>query len=220
MAFSQELWRSIEPIYAAILRHPFVRGLTDGSLPRESFQFYAVQDALYLREFARALSLVAARAPEDSWIIMFNEHAAGALKVERALHESFFKEFGLTPDAVAATPMAPTNLAYTSYLLAVAYGAPYHEAMAAVLPCYWIYWEVGRELERAGSPDPLYTRWIGTYASDEFGDVVRAVIDATNRVAVRLSAAERHAMIRHFVTTSRYEWMFWEMGYRREAWPL
>jgi len=51
-------------------------------------------------------------------------------------------------------------------------------------------------------------------------DVVRAVIDATNRVAVRLSAAERHAMIRHFVTTSRYEWMFWEMGYRREAWPL
>src|SRR5206468_10812598 len=90
----------------------------------------------------------------------------------------------------------------------------------AVLPCYWIYWEVGRELERAGSPDPLYTRWIGTYASDEFGDVVRAVIDATNRVAVRLSAAERHAMIRHFVTTSRYEWMLWEMGYGREAWPL
>src|SRR5213596_314500 len=133
MAFTDELWRGIEPIYAAILRHPFVRGLTDGSLPRESFQFYAVQDALYLREFARALSLVAARAPEDSWIIMFNEHAAGALKVERALHESFFKEFGMTPDAVAATPMAPTNLAYTSYLLAVAYGAPYHEAMAAVL---------------------------------------------------------------------------------------
>src|SRR5207249_503168 len=83
--------------------------------------FYAVQDALYLREFARALSLAAARAPEDDWIIMFNEHAAGALKVERALHETFFKEFGLTPDAVAATPMAPTNLAYTSYLLAIAY---------------------------------------------------------------------------------------------------
>src|SRR5256884_9153062 len=103
MAFTDELWRGIEPIYAAILRHPFVRGLTDGSLPRESFQFYAVQDALYLREFARALSLAAARAPEDSWIIMFNEHAAGALNDERALHQSFFKELRLTPDAVAAT---------------------------------------------------------------------------------------------------------------------
>src|SRR5262249_20532100 len=133
MAFTDELWRSIEPIYAAILRHPFLRGLTDGSLPRESFKFYAVQDALYLREFARALSLAGARAPKDDWIIMFNEHAAGALKVERSLHESFFQEFGLGVEAVAATPLSPTNLAYTSYLLAVAYGAPFHEAMAALL---------------------------------------------------------------------------------------
>src|SRR5438046_10564188 len=128
MAFTDELWRGIEPIYAAILRHPFLRGLTDGSLPRESFQFYAVQDALYLRDFARALSLAAARAPADEWIIMFNEHAAGALRVERALHASFFAEWGLTPDAVAATPLAPTNLAYTSYLLAVAHAPPWPEA--------------------------------------------------------------------------------------------
>jgi thiaminase/transcriptional activator TenA len=87
MTFTDELWQSIEIIYASILRHPFLRELTDGSLPREGFRFYAVQDALYLRAFARALSIVAARAPEDDWIIMFNEHAAGALRVERALHE-------------------------------------------------------------------------------------------------------------------------------------
>src|SRR5438128_1875769 len=220
MAFTEELWRGIEPIYAAILRHPFVRGLTDGSLPRPAFQFYAVQDALYLREFARALSLAGARAPEDAWIIMFNEHAAGALRVERSLHESFFKEFGLTAADVAATPLAPTNLAYCSYLLATAYGSPFHEAVAALLPCYWIYWEVGKELERIGSSDPLYARWIGTYASEEFGSVVRAVLTATDTVAARLPDAERDTMRRHFVTTSRYEWMFWEMGYRREAWPV
>ena len=220
MTFTTELWTSIAPTYAAILRHPFLTGLTDGSLPRASFQFYAVQDALYLREFARALSIAAAHAPEDDWIIMFNEHAAGALRVERALHESFFREFGLGPGDVAATPLAPTNLAYTSYLLAVAYAAPFHEAVAALLPCYWIYWEVGKELERLGSPDPLYARWIGTYASKEFGGLVMAVLDATNQTAKRLQSAEREAMRRHFVTTSRYEWMFWEMGYRREAWPV
>jgi thiaminase/transcriptional activator TenA len=219
MAFTQELWKSIGPIYAAILRHPFVRGLTDGSLPRESFKFYAVQDALYLREFARALSLTAARAPQDEWIIMFNEHAAGALKVERSLHESFFQDFGLTREAVASTPLAPTNLAYTSYLLAVAYGSPFHEALAALLPCYWIYWEVGKELERAGSADPLYKRWIGTYASEEFGSVVRAVLSATDQVGAALRPPEREAMKAHFVATSRYEWMFWDMGLRREAWP-
>src|SRR5713226_10354791 len=94
--FTGELWQAIAPIWTAILRHPFVRGLTDGSLPRESFRFYTVQDALYLRDFARALSLAAARAPREEWIIMFNDHAAGALRVERTLHESFFKEFGLS----------------------------------------------------------------------------------------------------------------------------
>jgi thiaminase/transcriptional activator TenA len=220
MAFTSDLWGSIADIYGAILRHPFLRGLTDGSLPRESFRFYAVQDALYLRDFARALSLAGARAPEDEWIIMFNEHAAGALRVERALHESFFAEFGLSPAEVAGTPLAPTNQAYTSYLLAVAYGAPFAEALAALLPCYWIYWEVGKHLERAGSPDPLYGRWIATYASEEFGGVVRAVLEATDRTAAAAGPREREAMRRHFVTTSRYEWMFWEMGHRREGWPV
>src|SRR3989441_788368 len=180
--------------------------------------FNAAQDALYLHEFARALSLAGARAPKDDWIIMFNEHAAGALKVERSLHESFFQEFGLTPKAVASTPLAPTNLAYTSYLLSVAYGAPFHEALAALLPCYWIYWEVGKELERAGSADPLYKRWIGTYASEEFGTVVRAVLSATDRIAERLTTPDLDTMRAHFLATSRYEWMFWEMGLRREEW--
>jgi thiaminase/transcriptional activator TenA len=220
MTFTAELWKAAAPIYDAILRHPFLVGLTDGSLPRESFRFYAVQDALYLRAFARALSLAAARAPRDEWIIMFNEHAAGALKVERELHEGFFVDFGLTPDAVDATPLAPTNVAYTSYLLAVAYGSRFHEAVAALLPCYWIYWEVGKQLERRGSPDALYARWIGTYASEEFGSVVRAVLECTDTVAAALAPAERDAMAGHFVTTSRYEWMFWDMGHRREAWPV
>ena len=220
MSFTAALWTAMTPIYGAILRHPFLAGLTDGSLPRERFRFYVVQDALYLREFARALSLAAARAPQDDWIVMFNEHAAGALRVERALHEGFFEDFGLSADEVAATPPAPTNLAYTSYLLAVAYGAPFHEALAALLPCYWIYWEVGKQLERAGSPDPLYARWIATYASEEFGGVVRAVLAATEAVAAQRSSVERETIRRHVLTTSRYEWMFWDMGWRLEAWPV
>ena len=220
MSTTGALWRAIEPIYTAILAHPFLRGLTDGSLPPETFRFYAVQDALYLRDFARALSLAAAHAPREEWIIMLNEHAAGALTVERTLHESFFAGWGLSPEAVAATPLAPTNLAYTTYLLAVAYGRPFHEAIAALLPCYWIYWEVGKTLERAGSRDPLYARWIGTYASEEFGAVVRAVLACTDTLAAGLGDDDRAAMHRHFVTTSRYEWMFWDMGWRRETWPV
>jgi len=218
--FTRHLWETIGPIYQAILAHPFIGGLTDGSLPEESFRFYAVQDALYLRDFARALSLAAAKAPNEDWIITFNQHAAGALQVERALHESFFREFGLTEQQVRATPLAPTNLAYTSYLLAVAYGGPIHEAVAALLPCYWIYWEVGKALTRQGSPNPLYQRWIATYGADEFGALVAAVLGLTEELAAPLPPAAREAMTRHFVTTSRYEWLFWNMGYHREQWPV
>ena len=75
---------------------------------------------------------------------------------------------------------APANLAYVSYLLAATSTGSYAEGVGAVLPCYWIYWEVGKELVRRGSPDPRYQKWIDTYGGEEFGDVVRAVIDVTD----------------------------------------
>ena len=219
-SFSNRLWSGIKPTYAAILEHPFVTGLRDGSLERDSFEFYVIQDAHYLREYARALSVASARAPAEPDIQMFAEHAAGAIAVERELHETFFAEFGLSEEDVAATPMAPTNLAYTSYLLATAYGGSFSEALGALLPCYWIYQEVGKELLASGSPDPLYSRWIETYGGEEFAQVVQAVLDLTDRIGPELSAAERERMAAHFATTSRYEWMFWDMGLRRERWPI
>jgi thiaminase/transcriptional activator TenA len=218
--FSQSLWSEIEEVYAAILEHPFIAGLTDGSLEREAFRFYVIQDAHYLREYARALSVAGARAPSESDIAMFAQHAAGAIAVERSLHESFFGDFELSGEQITATPMAPTNVAYTSYLLAVAYGGSFPEALGAVLPCYWIYWEVGKTLVRQGSPDPLYRRWIETYAGEEFAAVVRAVLALTDRIGPQLSAVERERVAERFRTTSRYEWMFWEMGYRQEQWPI
>jgi thiaminase/transcriptional activator TenA len=218
--FTDRLWSEIESIFAAILAHPFITGLTSGQLDRDRFLFYVVQDALYLREFARALSVAAAKAPREDWIILLDDHAAGALRVERALHEGFFREVGLTEEAVASIPMAPTNVAYTSYLLAVAYGRPFPEVIAALLPCYWIYWEVGKALQARGSPDPLFQRWIETYAAEQFGALVRAVLDVTDELAQAASPGMQEAMRRHFITTARYEWMFWEMGYRKESWPV
>jgi len=218
--FSAELWSGIEPTYRAILGHPFIAGLTDGSLERESFSFYVVQDAHYLRDYARALSVAAARAPEEADIQMFAEHAAGAIVVERSLHEGFFREFGVSAADLASTPMAPTTLAYTSYLLATAYGGSFPELLGAVLPCYWIYQRVGTELLEQGSPDPLYQRWIDTYGGEEFAEVVRQVLALTDRIGPELAAAERRRVARHFAVTARYEWMFWEMGYRRERWPV
>ena len=220
MTLTDELWQSIGPTYDAILEHAFIRGLTDGSLAPSAFAFYLRQDALYLSRYAQALAVLGGRAPDSQDTAMFARHAAGAIDVERALHESLLPELGIDASSIAATELAPTNLAYTSYLLAVVHGGSYAEGVAAVLPCYWIYWEVGKELVKHGSPDTRFQRWIDTYGGDEFGAVVQEVLDATDRLDANVTEAERERMLRHFQATARYEWMFWDMGFREEQWPV
>jgi thiaminase/transcriptional activator TenA len=219
-SFTGELWDSIADVYSAILAHPFIKGLTDGMLPAESFAFFVMQDGLYLKQYASALAAVASRAPESAAMRMFARHAADAVTVEQELHSELLPALGISAAEAAAAEPAPTNLAYTSYLLATIRGGTYAEGIGAVLPCYWIYWEVGKELVRLGSPDSRYQRWINTYGGDEFGAVVRDVITEANSVGTLLSESERALVRRHFRTTSRYEWMFWDMGYRRESWPI
>ena len=91
----------------------------------------------------------------------------------------------------------PTTLAYTSYLLRSCHQGSFAEGLAAVLPCYWIYAEVGTALLARGSPDPLYARWIATYGGEEFGRIVADVLAVVDRVGERQRrGAGRHARAR------------------------
>ena len=219
-SFSAELWQGAAGIYDAILAHPFLTGLTDGSLPHDAFAFYVVQDAIYLQGYAQALAAVASRAATPAQTEMFARHAADAIAVEKTLHGSLLADLGIDPVSARQAEPAPANLAYTSYLLATVSTGSYAEGVGAVLPCYWIYAEVGRELLRRGSPDRRYQQWIDTYGSEEFGAVVQQVIDVVDELGPGLGTPERDRVHRHFRTTSRYEWMFWDMGYRQETWPV
>lgn len=215
-----DLWNDITGIYAAILEHPFVTGLTDGTLPEEAFGYFVVQDALYLRDYAKTLAIVAGKAPEVAGTELFARHAAEIITVERGLHDSLMGELGLDPAAAEQEQPAPTTLAYTSYLLATALSGSYAEGVGVVLPCYWIYYEVGRELVRHGSPNPRYQQWIDTYADDRYADVVRSVLDVADGLGPSLGPAERALVGRHFRITAQYEWMFWDAGWRQERWPV
>jgi len=218
--FTDELWESITPIYQQILEHPFIKGLTDGSLPAPAFRQYVIQDALYLQDFARSIAAATAKAPKDAWAETLAGHARDTLVVERSLHEGLFKDWGITTEEVFNTPPSPTNLAYTSYLVRVAYREPFEEVIGALLPCYWIYWEVGKQLEEAGSPNPDYQRWIDTYASEEFAVPVREVLAIANEMVADLSDARRARTRRRCVTCAKYEWRFWDAAWRLEDWPV
>ncbi len=218
--FSAQLWKGSQDICDAILAHPFLAGLTGGSLPHDAFAFFVVQDALYLQKYANALAAVASRAPDTAATETFARDAADIIAVEREMHGTLLADLGIGPEAIAVAEPAPTTLAYTSYLMATTLGGSYAEGVGAVLPCYWIYWEVGKDLLHRGSPDPRYQRWIEMYGSEEFGSVVQKVLDITDHLGPELSAAQRTRVHQHFRATSRYEWMFWDMGYHQQSWPV
>lgn len=217
--WTTQLWNSVDGIFTAILAHPFVTGLTDGSLDEDAFAQYVAQDVHYLRDYARALSVLSAKAPTSEQTALFARHAAEVFDVELVLHDALLPELGLSAAAIDATPATPTTRAYTSYLLATAYAGTFADALAAILPCYWIYAEVGAELLARGSSDGRYQRWIDSYAGEEFATTVTEVLDVADRTARELTPAQELVARGHFVTTSRYEWMFFDAAYRREAWP-
>jgi thiaminase/transcriptional activator TenA len=220
LSFSAQLWESGAGTYDAILRHPFLTGLTAGTLPPEAFRYFLIQDSHYLRAYARALALTSSRATTDGAVRMFAEHASNAIAVEQDLHAGLLGALGLDPREVEATPVGPATLAYTSYLLAVCSTGSYAEAVATVLPCYWVYRDVGRALLAQSSPDPTYATWIGTYGSAEFDEVVTSVIAETDRLGAGTGVAERARCRTHFATTTRYEWMFWDAAYHQLRWPV
>ncbi|MBO9725696.1 MAG: thiaminase II [Novosphingobium sp.] len=220
MSFCDTIWDEIAPLRRAILAQPFLSELADGSLAPESFRHYIVQDSLYLAEYARALAIAAARAPTATARLEFSDGAKVAVQVEEALHQAFFAQFGVTSEMAHDSEASPACLGYTSYLASLAATRSYEELIAGILPCFWVYWEVGCAIKpRAASPNP-YAAWIDTYAAPSFGeatDRVRALVD---EAAANATPATRGAMATAFRNAARYEWMFWDSAYRREQWPI
>lgn len=215
MRFTDSLWQQIESIYQAIIEHPFNRELADGTLSRQRFEFYIQQDALYLADFGRALAIVGSRSPSPARMLDFVRFAEGAVVVERALHEEYFQLFGVSDPT---TIPSPSCFAYTNFLIATAAHRSYEEAVAALLPCFWIYRAVGMHIHRCAADHNPYQKWIDTYAGEEFGGLVCKAIEITDQVADRASPEGRETMKKAFVTSSRLEWMFWDSAYRLERW--
>jgi thiaminase/transcriptional activator TenA len=217
--FSDTAWERIAPLREAIHRLPFNGELAAGTLAPERFRFYILQDALYLDAYARVLAVAAAKAPDPGTVRAFGAAAVEAVAVEQALHGRYLAEFGVDPEAVAAAEPAPDCLAYTSFLLATAHQRPWEVLVAALLPCFWIYWDVAGAIARRAPPDNPYRAWIATYADPRFGEAVRVVIAAADRAAAGATAPLRDAMLAAFTRSTQYEYLFWDGAYRQRGWP-
>ena len=218
--FSTQAWQNNLPLYEKIVVMPFNEELAAGRLGEDRFRHYIIQDAHYLEGFARALALASAKADNADQIVQFAEAAQTAIIVERALHAEYFKKFGVSAADFAASPPTAVCDHYVSYLLRIAALEPFPVILAALLPCFWIYLEVGKDIHARAVKPNTYQAWIDTYAGGEFESAVRAVIATTEEVAVRASEDTLAAMHAAFTRATQLEWMFWDSAYRLAKWPV
>ncbi|MBT2552389.1 bifunctional hydroxymethylpyrimidine kinase/phosphomethylpyrimidine kinase [Arthrobacter sp. ISL-5] len=193
----------------AIFRLGFIKGLTDGTLPEKEFAYYLAQDAIYLNGYSRVLARASALAPTESEQLFWARSAQQCLEVESELHRSW-----LSTRTVQAE-LGPVTKAYVDHLLAASASGSYAVLVAAVLPCFWLYADVGETLHAqyvaAGAPaGHPYAEWLRTYADEEFAAATRKAIGITDAAGLAGSPAEREAMVTAFRQSCRYEVEFFD----------
>ncbi|MCT3733624.1 thiaminase II [Elizabethkingia anophelis] len=215
MKWSEYAWKQIEEYYQLILAMPFVKELAEGSLSKEKFQFYMAQDSLYLEHFGRALALIGARAYNIQDVLSFTRFAENAIVVENALHESYFKDFDVTEKG----KMQPVCHHYVHFLKSTAALDAVEIAMAAVLPCFWIYQKVGDYIYDNKKTDKNpYKKWIDTYSGEEFALAVQQAIEICDRAAEATTPEIRVKMTEAFITATQMEYYFWQAAYDLKSW--
>ncbi len=219
MRFSETLRDAAKTSWEKSLNHPFVLGIVRGDLPLETFRFYVLQDIYYLKHFGKVHAMGAAQADDFRVTSLLAGKAKLTAEAELTVHREHAKVLNITDDDLAQFRPAPTAYAYTSHLYRAALSGRLGDTVAALLPCYWLYGEIGRKYRDATPKEPVYQNWIKTYASDWFQTSVQEQIDLLDRIAKDASEKERRSMKEQFVMASEYELAFWEMAYTQEAWP-
>lgn len=228
---AEAVWADIADVRQRIDSLTFLREMAGGTLDPRAFANYILQDAFYLAGYSRALALLSSRAPQPGEQLFWAQSAGQAIAEEKGLHEALLasEEFGpaareILGDrgrAALESVASPTTVGYTSYLIAAAASAPYEVAVAAVLPCYWVYADVGHTLTSElgdtlrGHP---YEAWIAAYGDPAFDAVTEGAIAIFERAASDADEATRARMRETFRRASIYEHDFWNTAYAQERW--
>ncbi|RMH37922.1 MAG: thiaminase II [Nitrospirae bacterium] len=222
MTFADQLKAKVAAIWDAQFTHPFVTALGAGTLPERKFKYYILQDARYLEELARVFAAGAQKATDPETALHFATLVKETIVVERGLHEQYGRRWNLSSEDMRRTPLAPTNFAYTRHMRSVVLEGGLGEITAVALPCAWIYCDIGRHLLRNGpvAESHPYRDWLQMYASPDFAEVAEWLRNLLDGCAGSASAHELARIEDAFLISARYEWMFWEMAWREEAWPV
>ncbi|MGG6309572.1 thiaminase II [Paenibacillus macerans] len=221
MSFSQELRRQADDIFQAIFEHPFVKGIASGDLQKEQLIHYVKQDFEYLNAYMRIYGIAISKSTTREEIATFNEQIGFILNSEIHPHQNFCRIAGVKFEDMQGFPLAPSAHHYIRHMLTVAHEGSLGEIFAVLLPCPWTYLEIGQKLldEVKPTPEHPFYEWMQFYGS-RAGGVTERFAQALDRWAETAAETERRTMADHFLKSCQLEYLFWDMAYRLEEWPV
>lgn len=196
--------------------HPFVMGIQDGTLDKEKFQFYIIQDYLYLEEYAKSFAIGMAKAKSLETTRLFSEYINLLTSSEMDIHRGYMGKFAVSKEELEATSRSLDNLSYTSYMLRIAYEDGEAEILTAILSCAYSYEIIAKNIVKNNPKSvehPFYGDWIKGYASDEYAENNVVLIDMLNNLTKSYTEKQIKHLIDIFVACSLYEMAFWEMSW-------
>ena len=219
--FSQRVWDTTSSIRRDIDALPLLTELADGTLEPRRFVEYLAQDDFYLRGYARALAMLATRAPSAAATSFWSAGASEAVTAEVVMHAALMADARLAGQP-RATQASPTTRAYVDMLQTATAYEPYAVGVAAVLPCYWIYADVGKRLAARASSvgDHPYRSWLAAYDDPAFHAATCTAITLLDEAAEATDDATRDAMASAFAAATWHEKQFWARSYALEQWPI
>lgn len=217
MKWSEQAWEKMNPTFEKITNHPFIKELSDGSLPLEKFEFYIQQDAFYLADFGKILAGIGTKLEDPKHVEYFLSFANDTIKVEQILHATYLKNVSNSNNP----NLSPSCLLYVGFLNKIYNLNAIEEVLAAVLPCFWIYKKIGDFiLKHQTKENNPYQDWINTYAGEDFGIAVQKAIAICDLYADKATEETRLKMTNSFLMASKMEWLFWESAYTLEEWKI
>lgn len=208
-----------EDMWAKIHDHAFLREMADGSLPRAKFAFYVGQNLLFLPELAKAAALGVAKAADEQTMREFSETVGNIMNLEIPKNRELLSE--IAPDDPPQRVMAPANLAYTRHLLTVAYEGSAADILASFTPCSWSYGELGRAYAAKRPIDePAYDRWFEFFSGSEYWATLEAGKARLDRLCAGVGETEMRRASKIFGVSTQLEYLFWDMAYTMQSWPV
>ena len=214
-------------IFPKIYQHSFNQKLYDGTLSATTFRFFLEQDKMYLCDFSEALSHISkqfAIKQNEENAKQFSDLSLYVKEAELALHRDYLQDthsFQFFYQKEPETIKIPSIVNYTEHLLQTTKAASVEEAVACVLPCFWIYSELGKQMDISNcSGNHPYRKWIATYSDEEFVSKTAEIILTLNKLSHSVSCPEHlEKIIESFEQSVKFELMFFDetMADQRET---